>query len=231
MKIGAKFYFTGKPCIHGHIAERQTVKRGCVDCNRIQSLAASRKKRSNPAYVEKERRANAKRAADLRATSPEYVVRKNEANRLYAKHKRETDPEYVAYTKAIQRRLLDDPEYQARQRARLARWNAENPGAKRAADNRRRTLERGANGKFSKEDVLLLQLAQGYACIYCGTSTKEKYHVDHVHPLSRGGSNWPDNLQILCPRCNMQKHDKTHEEFLAAIAANDNYLTHREKAA
>lgn len=231
MKIGAKYYFTGLPCIKGHVAERVTGKRGCVECNRIRANEKSRRKRSDPEFVAKERKANADRAALLRATSPEYVAKKNEANRIYAKHKRDTDPQYVAQTKAIQRRLLDDPEYQARQRERLAKWNAENPGAKRAADNRRRALERGADGEFSKEDVLLLQLSQGYMCIYCGKSTREKYHVDHVHPLSRGGSNWPDNLQILCPRCNLQKNDKTHEEFLAAISANDNYLTQKEKAA
>jgi 5-methylcytosine-specific restriction endonuclease McrA len=30
-------------------------------------------------------------------------------------------------------------------------------------------------------------------------------HVDHVHPLSKGGKSTPENLQLLCPGCNTRK--------------------------
>ena len=33
-------------------------------------------------------------------------------------------------------------------------------------------------------------------------------HVDHVRPISRGGTDDLDNLQFLCPRCNLSKHAK-----------------------
>jgi 5-methylcytosine-specific restriction endonuclease McrA len=29
---GAHKYFTGEPCVHGHIAERYVVSRGCIEC-------------------------------------------------------------------------------------------------------------------------------------------------------------------------------------------------------
>lgn len=32
---------------------------------------------------------------------------------------------------------------------------------------------------------------------------------DHVVPLSRGGTNYIDNIQPLCGPCNSQKHAKT----------------------
>ena len=38
VQLGLKRYFTGDPCIHGHISERLVKKRGggeCVACNRL----------------------------------------------------------------------------------------------------------------------------------------------------------------------------------------------------
>lgn len=34
-KLGLKYYFTGKPCVHGHIAPRLTYKWACVECATI----------------------------------------------------------------------------------------------------------------------------------------------------------------------------------------------------
>lgn len=40
-------------------------------------------------------------------------------------------------------------------------------------------------------------------CNYCGST--ENLEIDHIIPLSRGGTNDPDNLQILCKTCNRKK--------------------------
>ena len=34
-KLGLKRYFTGKPCKYGHVSERFTSARKCIECNRI----------------------------------------------------------------------------------------------------------------------------------------------------------------------------------------------------
>lgn len=39
--------------------------------------------------------------------------------------------------------------------------------------------------------------------------------VDHILPRSRGGSDHPDNLQLLCSGCNRSKGNKTMAEWLA----------------
>jgi len=45
-----------------------------------------------------------------------------------------------------------------------------------------------------------------YRCVKC-TSYKNLC-IDHVYPLSLGGSNEPENLQTLCWKCNSKKSNK-----------------------
>lgn len=40
--------------------------------------------------------------------------------------------------------------------------------------------------------------------------TGEEYHVDHIHPISKGGLHHPDNLQILPSDLNLKKSNKVH---------------------
>jgi hypothetical protein len=44
-KRGLKRYFTGEPCLHGHIAERWVSTKDCVECNRLSKQA---QRRANP---------------------------------------------------------------------------------------------------------------------------------------------------------------------------------------
>lgn len=39
---GAPHYFTGKPCKHGHVAQRVTRTRNCLECHRLRSLEVPR---------------------------------------------------------------------------------------------------------------------------------------------------------------------------------------------
>ena len=54
--------------------------------------------------------------------------------------------------------------------------------------------------------------ASNGVCPYCGKSFKEG-HMDHIVPLSRGGTNDRDNLAYVCASCNLHKHTMTVEEF------------------
>jgi len=47
----------------------------------------------------------------------------------------------------------------------------------------------------------------GGKCVLCGTT--EDLHFDHIIPWSKGGSsNTADNIQLLCGKHNLEKHDK-----------------------
>ena len=41
--------------------------------------------------------------------------------------------------------------------------------------------------------------------------------IDHIIPRSRGGTDDPDNLQLLCAACNSTKGSRTQEELIASL--------------
>jgi len=43
----------------------------------------------------------------------------------------------------------------------------------------------------------------GSQCLICGSFGP--LHIDHIIPVSKGGHNTPDNLRVLCQRCNLEK--------------------------
>lgn len=48
-----------------------------------------------------------------------------------------------------------------------------------------------------------------YRCQMCGATAKDgaTLEIDHITPVSKGGSNDPENLQVLCRDCNAGKSD------------------------
>lgn len=86
----------------------------------------------------------------------------------------------------------------------------------------RRARFKDAEGFFSKSDIDILFLSQNGLCKYCRVDLKEHgYHIDHRIPLVKGGTNWPENLQLLCPRCNLKKKDKMPEQYEKEIGYKD----------
>ena len=54
-------------------------------------------------------------------------------------------------------------------------------------------------------------------CIYCGDGLTPGWHVDHMVPLARGGSNDPHNLAPACPDCNTTKGAAPLRQWLAEV--------------
>lgn len=46
-----------------------------------------------------------------------------------------------------------------------------------------------------------------FECKICSSSLN--LEIDHIHPVSKGGTNDINNLQVLCRVCNRKKHAKT----------------------
>lgn len=87
------------------------------------------------------------------------------------------------------------------------------PDTLRANWRRRYARKHGAIGEHTATDIDCLYINQRGLCAYCGCKLNGKYHVDHIIPLSRGGSNNADNLTLTCARCNLSKGDKLLSEW------------------
>jgi len=54
----------------------------------------------------------------------------------------------------------------------------------------------------------LIRKTYGKVCYICGGTPADT--IDHVIPLSRGGSNDLSNLRPACYKCNLEKGDKIY---------------------
>lgn len=75
-----------------------------------------------------------------------------------------------------------------------------------------RAKRRGSEGTHNYREIDTIFNLQRGRCANCHAklfkSGKKKYHVDHIVAIAKGGSNWPENLQCLCPPCNLSKGAK-----------------------
>ncbi|NNJ12973.1 HNH endonuclease [Chloroflexales bacterium ZM16-3] len=54
---------------------------------------------------------------------------------------------------------------------------------------------------------------------YCGNQPPiplDQAHIDHIQPLSKGGSNALPNLRTLCRRCHVLRAGHEHQGMIAA---------------
>lgn len=72
-------------------------------------------------------------------------------------------------------------------------------------------------GRLPYGSLVLLRNIQKDRCAICSRKLHGKGHLDHIHPLARGGDHKPDNLQFLCAPCNLSKSDKDPIDYMRSI--------------
>jgi len=103
----------------------------------------------------------------------------------------------------------------AQERARAYR---ESHKAERAALQRlRKARKLSAPGVHTAADVTAQYERQHGKCYWCHEKVGDTYHVDHVTPLVKKGSNGKENIVIACPTCNLSKGAKHPMDFAGVL--------------
>ena len=181
------------------------------------------------------------RAAEWRAEDPERARESQHNNHLNNGHKfkaqkslRRQDPETRPTVLDVGR-----ASYRKNRETHLAcsiRWARANPEAYAAYHKQwwknhpedaaayratRRARKASAEGRHTGDDIRAIRDDQADLCAnpYCKVHLNGRGSVDHIIALVNGGSNWPENLQLLCKPCNSKKRSRDNAVFLRAYAA------------
>lgn len=77
-----------------------------------------------------------------------------------------------------------------------------------------RRVKRRLNGAIRRKYLQLFYQEQDGICAYCPRHVPfEEWTLDHKVPLVRGGTNAHANLVGCCRPCNIEKGDRTDQEF------------------
>ncbi len=96
------------------------------------------------------------------------------------------------------------------------RWNKRNPHRVKTSEQKYRALKASAatDTESVRQFFSWIKNQDFVTCTYCGVFISGKsVHIDHIVPLSRGGSHLPDNFALACGSCNSSKHDLLLSEW------------------
>lgn len=224
-KRGEAHYFTGKACVHGHIAARVTSTGNCAECNRLRNaspeLKAMRKAWSQrPENMEAARKKSAAYHAQNRDAILEKMKVRNRAYYLANReaiiaasgdYQSENREKRNAYKSAWQtQRKKEDPQFCAllTMRKLVAR------ACERIKANRRQIGRTAAVLGYTSQEFkahIERQFLPGMTWENHG-----EWHVDHIHPLAsfdlldpaqRKAANDLPNLRPIWAEDNLKKSD------------------------
>lgn len=128
-------------------------------------------------------------------------VRKEESSRYYNKFK----DKILKRNKEYHERNVDE------RKVYLREWRRNNKDKMAEYYHRRRSLAiKNGNNTLTSKQIKELMNNHPY-CEYC--SVKENLAVEHIVPLSRGGTNSIDNVTVACKLCNSSKSTKLLSEW------------------
>jgi 5-methylcytosine-specific restriction endonuclease McrA len=129
----------------------------------------------------------------------------------YIRHKEKIAAQVKQYTASHRK--------EAYERTKRYSQTAKGQLAARASKANRRARKKNTQGSYTAQELQEQLARQKHKCYYCKAKLGKKrssYHADHIVPLSRGGTNYIDNIVLTCSTCNLRKHNKLLHEWLDA---------------
>ena len=86
---------------------------------------------------------------------------------------------------------------------------------------------RGESQRALRKIGITIRERDDHICQECGIRDPDDFTIDHIRPIAFGGTDEPDNLRVLCRRCNGYKQDRpyTNTSFVQAKAmANSGHV-------
>jgi 5-methylcytosine-specific restriction endonuclease McrA len=188
------------------------LRRECKECRRVQSAEYKLKNKEKVSAAGSDYYAKNKEKINTRISN--YRLKNKDIRSEQSAKYREKNKEKIALQKADYYRANKE-----KIRARNAEYKSKNPEKFSVYLRNRRARVKEAEGSHTAADVRAIFERQRGLCASCGAkllkSGAGKYHVDHIMPIAKGGTNWPENLQCLCPTCNRSKSAKLPDEWAA----------------
>lgn len=186
-------------CAESQKKWREANKEKCAESRRKWETANKDKVR---AYREKW---NEKNPEKVRFYATKYLKNKEKRQPLTKEEKKEKA--------RIQRKNWEAKNHEKVKERNKNKWIKYADNVRTNTRNRKARL-RNSIGTHTASDIRKLKKLQKNQCAICKTSINAGFHVDHVFPIARGGTNDINNLQILCETCNTSKGAKDPIEFM-----------------
>lgn len=182
----------------------------CIKCNQTKELTEFYYRKDNNTY-RNECKICIKTAKALREAKPG-------VKELRARKEKERRKKHREKINTTLRKQRSTAEGKARLKANYKRMVEKHPEKikawQRASRHKRREVTTNPDAASFSETTKWL-LDQPKICSYCGQDCKSNYQLDHIDPLSKGGTHTIDNFTIACSFCNNSKHNYTLVVWLA----------------
>jgi 5-methylcytosine-specific restriction endonuclease McrA len=101
-------------------------------------------------------------------------------------------------------------------------YQKDNPNIIMEKSRRRRIVKLNAIGSFTEIEFLEKLKEYNYKCYWCGKKmNKKEITRDHYIPLTKGGTDYIDNIVPCCCSCNCIKKDRMPDEYLKIIGNHE----------
>lgn len=185
---------------------------GCSKCKEYKAASEFHKgkeqckscrKATAQAYYLKNRDKILRAAAEYQSLNPE--VSRKKARKFYKGNGKQKHKEWAKKNRPKMR--VTEEKYRLKNLVKF-----------RIKESHRRALKNNSAGSYTSLDIKeILKLQKSKCACPCRRSLAAGYHVDHILPLSKGGSNDRKNIQLLYPSCNMSKGAKDPIVFMQSM--------------